>query len=400
MIIILFPPRIFPQTEKIVNAYLEQVLLSTKRPAGQFKLFATEGATEAMLYSFKSLRVNRLLHKGDRVATITPIFAPYLELPLLEDYNLINIEIKEEEALGWQIPVGELKKLEDKSIKVLYMVNPTNPTSVGIQRETIDQLARLVKEKRQDLIILTDTVYATFVEDFYSLVSLIPENTLCIYSYSKYFGVTGWRLGVIMLHENNVIDRLIGQLPAEIKDELNERYSIISSQPEKIPFIERLELDSRDVALAHTGGLSGPQQTIMALFSLYNLLDNEKDYKKSIEDTLELRIKNLYHYFPAELSYLRGSNKTHYYALIDILKLAEKAYGLDFAKYLEGSFLSIDFILKLAAEQAIICLPGAGFGGPDWSMRVSLANLYNDDYLDISKAIMDTMAVYYRVFKN
>ena len=53
-------------------------------------------------------------------------------------------------------------------------------------------------------MIVTDDVYCTFVNNFHSLVSELPYNTLGVYSYSKYFGVTGWRLGTIFLNEKNI----------------------------------------------------------------------------------------------------------------------------------------------------------------------------------------------------
>ncbi|SJZ88841.1 bifunctional aspartate transaminase/aspartate 4-decarboxylase [Selenihalanaerobacter shriftii] len=394
------PPIIYPNIGKIVDNYLTDVIMPNNRPAGEFSLFATEGATEAMVYSFKSLKENHIIHPGDWIATITPIFAPYLEIPVLESYKLINVKIKESEDMEWQIPNKELKKLEDERIKILFLVNPTNPTSVGISRQTINKIADLVNTKRQDLIIITDTVYANFVDDFYSLVSVIPKNTLCIYSYSKYFGVTGWRLGVIMLYEGNVIDRLIANHPDDIKHKLNERYGIISTEPEKIKFIDRLEMDSRDVALAHTGGLSGPQQAIMCIFSLFNLMDYGRAYENSIKKILDDRIQTLYTYFPGGYQYLKGSNKTHYYSLINIVTLAKEKYGKDFSKYLTEKFVALDFITKLASERAIICLPGAGFAGPEWTLRVSLANLCNQDYLKIGKAIIETLEDYYKYYQK
>ncbi|WP_083189773.1 bifunctional aspartate transaminase/aspartate 4-decarboxylase [Orenia metallireducens] len=253
-----YPSRILPHTANLINAYLSEILMVEDIASDQFNFFATEGATQAMVYSFRSLKENGILHCGDKVATITPIFAPYLQIPKLDDYELINIEIKESEEMEWQIPEGELRKLEDEEIKVLYLVNPINPSSVTIDSDTIDKIAELVKNKRRDLIIMTDTVYANFVEGFYSLVSAIPENTICIYSYSKYFGVTGWRLGAIMLHQDNVVDHLISELSPKEKERLQQRYSIISTEPDEIKFIDRLVIDSRDVALAHTGGLSTP----------------------------------------------------------------------------------------------------------------------------------------------
>ena len=48
---------------------------------------------------------------------------------------------------------------------------------------------------------------------FRSLLGEFPRNTIGVYSYSKYFGCSGWRLGVIALHENNIFDEKIAALP-------------------------------------------------------------------------------------------------------------------------------------------------------------------------------------------
>ncbi len=72
-------------------------------------------------------------------------------------------------------------------------------------------LADIVK-KRPDLIILTDDVYGTFADNFKSLFAICPDNTILVYSFSKYFGATGWRLGVIALSNNNVLDKQIANL--------------------------------------------------------------------------------------------------------------------------------------------------------------------------------------------
>ncbi len=55
--------------------------------------------------------------------------------------------------------------------------------------------------------------------DSAALAADLPHNTILVYSYSKYFGCTGWRLGVVSLHEDNVIDRAIARLPEADRQE-------------------------------------------------------------------------------------------------------------------------------------------------------------------------------------
>ena len=132
------PPRIFPNSAKIVNEYLTEILCSDiKHSAKNFDLFATEGATAAMVYVFKSLKENRILKKKDSIAIMTPIFSPYLEIPALAEYNLVEVYVKGDEEKGWQVPDSEMEKLKNKKIKAFFMVHPTNPTSIKLKKETL-----------------------------------------------------------------------------------------------------------------------------------------------------------------------------------------------------------------------------------------------------------------------
>lgn len=388
------PPRMLTNIEKITLAYLQRLHFRSGAPPNvHFDLFATEGASAAMVYIFKSLNENKLLLPGDTIAVVTPIFSPYLEIPLLNDYRLKPIYIKGKQSDGWQIPAGEIDKLKDPKVKALFMVNPMNPGAASLNKATIKLIANLIKEKRKDLIVLTDTVYSPFVDEFHDVLEDVPENTIGVYSFSKYFGVTGWRLGVIMVASDNVLDRALKQLSQENKTALRQRYAIESPTPEKIPFIERLVMDSRDVSLAHTGGLSTPQQAIMALFSLFELTDKEQAYKKSIQTILDGRMKHLY--APLGIPAPAGPEKTLYYDLLDLEGLAISMHGAAFAKHITGAYSPYDLLLYLAREKQVILLPGEGFAAPLWTMRISLANLDDADYTEIGKRIRETMDAFY-----
>ena len=184
-----------------------------------------------------------------------------------------------DESQDWQLPEAELEKLLDPAIKVFCLVNPSNPPSSKQPQAVLDRLSRLVEKERPDLIIITDDVYATFADDFVSVFAACPRNTLCVYSFSKYFGATGWRLGTIALQQENVIDELLQSLPQPDKDRLAARYSSLTTDVPRLKFIDRLVADSRSVALNHTAGLSGPQQLQMVLFALHGLMDRLDRYQ-------------------------------------------------------------------------------------------------------------------------
>ena len=93
------------------------------------------------------------------------------------------------------------------------MVNPGNPSSMAIDKEGLDKIIDVIENYNKNLMVISDDVYGTFVDDYKSLMSELPFNTLGVYSYSKYFGVTGWRLGTIALHNDNIFDKLLKELP-------------------------------------------------------------------------------------------------------------------------------------------------------------------------------------------
>jgi len=384
-----YPDRMLPHIEAIVHDYLLKELCYLP-PSKKFKLFAVEGATAAMCYIFDSLIANELLQRKDKIAIMTPIFTPYLEIPQLPRYDLESIyihasEINEEGSYTWQYPEEELNKLKDPSIKALFLVNPSNPPSMAIHDKSKELLKDIVTNYNPNLMIISDDVYGTFVNKFQSLVADLPHNSIGVYSYSKYFGVTGWRLGTLALYEDNIFDKLISELPSEKKEMVNKRYESLSTDPEKIPFIDRIVADSRQVALNHTAGLSTPQQVQMAFFSAFSLVDKENTYKNQTIAICHRRQKLLFE--GLDLPIKENPYDASYYAEFDLLQWALKNYGPEFANYLESNYKPVDVLYKLAEESSIVLLSGGGFQGPEWSVRISLANLDDDAYSEIGTVL-------------
>lgn len=397
------PVRMLPHAEVIVRDYLDQEMCNSRPPKGKFDLFAVEGSTAGMCYIFDSLMENFLVNKGDKIALLVPTFTPYIEIPELDrnSFEVVNIQASSTTKDGlhtWQYPDEEIDKLKDPSIKVVFVVNPSNPPSYAIHPDTIKRLIGIVKEENPRMMVISDDVYGTFVPGFRSLMAELPNNTLCAYSFSKYFGCTGWRLGVIAVHQNNIYDQLLAELPAEKKELLKKRYSSLSLDPEKIKFVDRMVADSRSVALNHTAGLSSPQQAQMTLFSLFALLDKPGKYKKLTQGLIQKRLNLLWSSvgFTVPADPLRAG----YYAEIDMMLWSVKFYGNEFARYLKKNFDPVDILFRLAEEHAIVLLNGGGFDGPVWSIRVSLANLDTADYEKIGNAIKAILQEYAADWKS
>ena len=397
------PDRMLSCSERIVHEFLAREMCAGRPPAGRFDLFAVEGGTAAMCYVFDSLMLNCLLHRGDTIALGVPTFTPYIEIPHFDRYafKVVSLdagkELRSDGSHSWQYADDEIDRLADKRIKAFFLVNPSNPPSYAMRESSMKRLVKLVKSKRPDLIIITDDVYGTFVPEFRSLMAELPQNTIGVYSYSKHFGCTGWRLGVVAVHQNNIFDKLLARLPAKDRAVLNRRYSSITLAPAKLRFIDRMVADSRQVALNHTAGLSLPQQIQMALFSLFALLDTEDSYKTLCSLIVRRRLKALFD--GLGLTPPVDENRASYYAELDLMVWAQQLYGPEFVGFLRKNYECTDVLFRLAEQSGVVLMPGGGFGGPEWSVRVSLANLPEDTYPKIGELLKEAAEGYVEEWK-
>jgi aspartate 4-decarboxylase len=207
---------------------------------------------------------------------------------------------------------------------------------------------------------------------------------MLLYSFSKFWGATGLRLGVVGLHADNALD---ARLAAAGPDAATRaRWGSLSVSPERMKLVDRMVADSRAVALNHTAGLSTPQQVQMSLFALDALLDVQGARRRATRALVAGRLRSLY--AGAGLPAPDDPLLTGYYATIDVRALARARHGDAFAAWLAAANEPIDFVVRLAEERGIVLLDGGGFDAPEMSVRVSLANLPDDAYAPIGRAIV------------
>jgi aspartate 4-decarboxylase len=178
---------------------------------------------------------------------------------------------------------------------------------------------------------------------------------------------------------------MIAKLPQKQREALRKRYGPITLQPDKLKFIDRIMADSRDIALNHTAGLSLPQQVQMTLFSLFQLMDEDLKYQKAsikiVQDRALATIEGL------GIDLKPGPLFSGYYGLVDIEFWLRKYVGDEVLQFIKQNYHPLDIVYRLAADHAIVLLNGSGFAAPDWSVRISFANLNDDVYDDIGRAV-------------
>ena len=97
------------------------------------------------------------------------------------------------------------KQLEEgeKPPKAVVVVTPNNPTGVVVPKSMLTQMAEMCGKAKSWLVV--DNTYENFT---YEDTSLMPEfissrNVINIFSFSKCYGMMGWRMGYLAYDEKN-----------------------------------------------------------------------------------------------------------------------------------------------------------------------------------------------------
>lgn len=394
-----YPPRCLSYTEKILAQYLQKNCFKDQQLADDVDIFPTEGGTADMVYIFQELHSAHILYPGDTVVVNSSIFTPYLQIPVLSEYDFHVKTVTTRRSNNWQMTDEQFEELKDPKVKAFFAVNPTNPTARAITPENLQKFKEVLKAN-PNLIIITDDVYGTFSPDYQSIFAVAPHNTILVYSFSKLYGATGERLGLICMHKKNVCDRLIYEnlLNSHLNELDEERYSIVATDPHKMKFIDRMVADSRAIGLYHTAGLSSPQQIMMDMFSLSNLREPAGDeYVATSRQTVTNRYNEFWN--TLGLTADQTLENTHYYTLVDIYRLMSERHGKEFAEYYQDHYNYLDFTYRLAVEFGTVIMDATAFGAEKGNVRVSLANLTTADYHRIAQDMLDLVDEYYEKYQ-
>ncbi len=123
----------------------------------------------------------------------------------------------------------------------------------------------------------------------------------------------------------------------------------------------------------------------MSLFSLAELMDTKKDYQKACIGIVKKRVEATIEGLGIEVG--PNDHFDYYYGLIDFEFWARKYLDEDVVKWMKANVHPLDIVFRLAEDHGIVLLNGSGFAAPDWSVRISFANLDDHVYDDIGRAL-------------
>lgn len=164
------------------------------------RVIVTAGSSAAFLLTFAAL-----FDAGGRVGVTEPGYPSYRQILKAQDLVPVGIPVGDETR--WQ-PTPELLA-EAGPLDGLMVASPANPTGTMIGR---DRLAALIAAcADRGTAFISDEIYHGLHYGDRAVSALeISDDVVVINSFSKYFSMTGWRLGWMVVPENMVrtVERL------------------------------------------------------------------------------------------------------------------------------------------------------------------------------------------------
>ena len=162
------------------------------------RILITPGASGALM-----LALGVIMQEGDEVLLADPGYPCNKNLVRFLSGKTRSIPVDATSA--YQLTVKHLQDNWTDKISAVMVASPSNPTGTLLSQEEIIAMAAFVKEKGAYLIV--DEIYHGLVYDVDVNTALeIEKNIIVINSFSKYFNMTGWRLGWLVAPEELVDD--------------------------------------------------------------------------------------------------------------------------------------------------------------------------------------------------
>ncbi len=140
---------------------------------------------------------------GDRVAITTPTYPAYKNI--LTALNIQAVEIETTPQTNYQ-PTAEILERSAKSFDGLIINSPSNPTGTMLPAGEMEKIANWCENKGVRLI--SDEAYHGITYNRKAETAAnYSESAIVLNTFSKYFAMTGWRLGWLVL-PSDLTDRV------------------------------------------------------------------------------------------------------------------------------------------------------------------------------------------------
>jgi aspartate/methionine/tyrosine aminotransferase len=142
-----------------------------------------------------------IINPGDEIIVTDPCFASHIQQVILSGGKPVYCALDEDN--GWSLDIDALSGLISENTKAIIINSPSNPTGKIFSRNNLLRIGELAKTHQ--FMIIIDDPYSHFTyenrEKYFNLATEIElfENTAYLYSFSKAYAMSGWRLGYMIL---------------------------------------------------------------------------------------------------------------------------------------------------------------------------------------------------------
>lgn len=174
--------------EEISN-YMERKLNLKYCPDNE--ILVTVGGSEAIDACMRAV-----IEPGDEVIIPQPSYVCYEPMAALAGGKPVIIDVKAEN--NFKVTPDELSAVITDKTKLLILPYPCNPTGAIMEREDLEALYEVIKDK--NILVLSDEIYSELTFGGKSHISPacidgMKERTVIVNGFSKAFSMTGWRMG-------------------------------------------------------------------------------------------------------------------------------------------------------------------------------------------------------------
>jgi aspartate aminotransferase len=158
-------------------------------------VIVTVGGAHALYVAFQAV-----LDPGDDVLLFSPYWTPIREMITGCQARALLVPTATARSAGL---TRTLEDFTTPTTRAIYYNTPQNPTGTVFSRAEAEEVAAFARE--HDLIVIADEAYEDLVHEgeHFSIASLpgMAQRTISTYTFSKSYGMTGWRVGYAVAHE-------------------------------------------------------------------------------------------------------------------------------------------------------------------------------------------------------
>jgi aspartate aminotransferase len=158
-------------------------------------IIITAGGAHALFVAFQAV-----LNPGDDVLLFSPYWTPIRDMVTGAEARALLVPTMPARRNGL---TKTLEEFSTPNTKAIYYNTPQNPSGIVFSKAEAEEVAAFAK--KHDLVVIADEAYEDLVYDgdHFSIASLpgMAERTISTYTFSKTYGMTGWRIGYAVAKE-------------------------------------------------------------------------------------------------------------------------------------------------------------------------------------------------------